>query len=311
MNLTRREFLKITGTGVFYLVLSGCISKLPNVSTKIYDNMQIFSVTILHDLKDSDEGKEFIIPNFPTNCVIKEIRVRSNFTSGQQNWRVAFIDNKDGITPTDTEILCRTAEIFEAGDYISIGDEIAYVNSSNQIENMMTVKRGVKGTVPMYHNKDTRIETANNGLRIILYNDKSKKLIDSLIMENIKSWKGVTRSFINENDNYIKFIDSPININKYDIIYIKDILNSERVSVIGTNGIVENDRYSNIIYTKDPLLNHIPGAEIQKQTVYNIPIIYSGEENNLYGILYTDEKIDEEITVNIDIVVTEQTDALR
>lgn len=303
MNLTRREFLKITGTGVFCLALSGCISKLPNVSTKIYDNMQIFSVTILHVLTDSDDGKEFIIPNFPTNCIIKEIRVRSNFTSGQQNWRVAFVDNTDGIIPTDTNILCKTAEIFEAGDYIFIGDEIAYVSSSNKIKNIITVKRGVKGTVPMYHNRDTRMETANNGLRMILYNDRSKKLVDSLIMDNIKSWKGVTRSFINENDNYIRLIDSPININKYDVIYIKDILNSERVSVIGTNGKVENDRYSNIIYTKDPLLFHLPFAEIQKQIVYNIPIIYSGEENNLYGLLYIDEKIGEEITVDIEIVV--------
>lgn len=298
MNLTRREFLKITGTGVFYLVLSGCISKLPNVSTKIYDNMQIFSVTILHDLKDSDEGKEFIIPNFPTNCVIKEIRVRSNFTSGQQNWRVAFVDNNNGITPTDTEILCRTAEIFEVGDYIFIGDEIAYVKSSDKIKNMITVKRGVKGTVPMYHNKDTRMETINNGLRITLYNDRSKKLVDSLIMENIKSWKGVTRSFINENDNYIRLIDPPINIGRHDIIYIKDILNSERVSVIGTT---KSEKYGNIIYTKDPLLNHFPITEIQKQTIYNIPIIYTGKEDNLYGIAFIEERINSDVVINIEI----------
>jgi len=311
VNLTRREFLKITGTGVFCLALSGCISKLPNVSTNIYDNMQIFSVNILHTIRDSDDGKEFIIPNFPKNCIIKEIRIRSGFISGQQNWRVAFVDNKDGIAPSDTEILCRTAEIFEIGDYIFIGDEIAYVIKSNAIKNMITVKRGVKGTIPMYHNGDTRMETANNGLRILLFNNRYKRLVDSLIMENIICWKGTTRSFIREDDNYIRLIDSPININKYDTIYIKDISNSERVSVIGTNGIAENKRYGNIIYTKDPLLYHFPGAEVQKQTIYNIPIIYTGEENNLYGLLYIDEKIDEEITVNIEIVVIEQTDALR
>lgn len=302
MSLTRREFLKITGTGVFCLALSGCISNIIN------NKMKIFSVSIIHRLTDSDDGKEFIIPNFPTDCIIKEIRVRSGFTSGQQNWRVAFVDNKYGITPSDTEILCRTAEIFEEGDYIFIGDEIAYVNSSDKIKNIIIVKRGVKGTIPMYHCRDTRMETANNGIRILLFNNRSKRLVDSLIMENIKSWKGVTRSFINENDNYIRLTDSPININKYDIIYINDILNSEIVSIIGTNGIVENKRYSNIIYTKDPLLFHFPGAEVQKQTVYNIPIIYTGEENNLYGILYTDEKIDKEkypegITVDIEIII--------
>lgn len=308
MNLTRREFIKITGTGIFCLALSSCISKLSKVS--IYDNMKIFSVTILHGLRDSDEGKEFTIPDFPKNCIIKEIRIRSNFTSGQQNWRVAFVDNKNGIIPTDTEILCITAEIFETGDYIFIGDEIAYVKKSDPIKNIMIVKRGVKGITPMYHNKDTRMETTNNGIRIILYNE-SKKLIDSLIMENIKTWKGISRSFISENDNSIRLIDSPINIEKYDIIYIKDILNSERVSVIGVNGMSENDRYSNIIYMKDPLLSHVLGAELQKQTVYNIPIIYTGEENNLSGIVYVDEKIDKNITVDIDIVVVEQTGAIR
>ncbi len=296
MNLTRREFLKIIGTGILYL-LPSTISNLSNISNgNILNNhvMQLFSTTIIHNLSDSDNGIEFIIPAFPRFCIIKEIRVRSNFTAGQQNWRVAFVDN-DEITPTDTNILCKTAEIFEAGDYIFIGDEIAYVEESDSINNTMIVKRGMKGTVPMYHIKDTRMETTNNGLRIILSKNRNVRLTDSINMDNIMTWKGIVNSLIMTNDKYIILEQPPVNLIKYDTIFINDGFDSERISIVGVYNTTK-------IYVKDSILSHSSGTEIQKQVVYDVPMIYSGEEDNLYGILYIDEKINNDVVVNIEIV---------
>ncbi len=69
------------------------VEKLKGLLATIVSRHQTFSMTVTHALTDVNSGKQFAIPNFPTNCIIKEIRVRSNFTSGQQNWRVAFVDN--------------------------------------------------------------------------------------------------------------------------------------------------------------------------------------------------------------------------
>lgn len=295
LNLTRRDFIKIVGIGTFlFLVLKIYdMSNTLNLSGTIQTGKQTFSVTIEHTLSDSDNGKAFVIPNFPTNCIIKEIRVRSNFTAEQQNWRVAFVDKSNGIGPDNTEIICKTAEIFEVGDYVFIGDEIVYVRMSDPVNNLITVKRGVKGTLPMYHNNGSRIETANDGLRIILFN-KLGRSVDSMIMEKIHSWSGTTNLPMAMNDNIIKLTETPVNINKNDIIYLNAGIYSEMSLVISTNGIADNDAYSNIIYIKDPLsLPYDARTKIQKQIVYNIPIIYSGEDINLYGILYVDEKIDD------------------
>ncbi len=290
MNLTRREFLKIIGTGFLYL-LSDNISNILDKNI-LNNHMQLFSTTVIHTLADSDNGIEFTIPNFPRFCIIKEIRIRSNFTAGQQNWRVAFVDN-DEITPTDTNILCRTAEIFDAGDYVFVGDEIVLIERSDPVNNTMTVKRGVKGTIPMYHLKDTRMETANNGIRIILSKNRNCILVDSISMDNIMTWKGVINSSITANNKYIILGQIPVNMKKYDTIYINDGFDSERISIIGIN--------DKAIYVKDSILTHEAGIEIQKQIVYDIPMIYSGEEDNLYGILCIDEKIDDDVVVNIEI----------
>ena len=100
---------------------------------------------------------------------------------------------------------------------------------------------------------------------------------------------------IKENAKKISVDKINNNIKKYDVIYINDGSNSERISVIGVN--------KDGLYVKDPLLTHFVWKEIQKQIIYNIPIIYSGTETNIYGILYVDEKITDNVIVDIDILV--------
>lgn len=277
--------------------------------TTIISKSRTFSTVVTHVLTDANNGKTFAMPNFPTSCIIKEIRIRSNFVSGQQDWRVAFVNNTNGIAPIDTNILCNTAQIFDVGDYIYIEDEIAYVSAVDVANNTITVTRGVKGTTASYHNYGARMETTNDGLRLILFKSSSRKLADRLkIVQEVMSWKGTTNVAIAANDKVIKFANSPLNISKYDMLYLIDGNNSERISVEDANGIVVNAAYNNTIYVADPLLARATGIEVQKQDMYDIPIVFSGGDGNLYGTLYVDEKIDSTlypsgITTTIDIVV--------
>ena len=270
------------------------IDKLKELlSTAIISKPQTFTQTITHALTDANTGKTFAIPNFPTSCIIKEIRTRSNFIAGLQNWRVAFVNNANGIAPADTTVNCLTAQIFDVGDYIYIEDEIAYVSAVDTANSIITVTRGVKGTTASYHNFGARMETTNDGIRLILFKSSSRKLADRLkLIQEMMSWDGTTNVAIVANDKLIKLANSPSNISKYDFLYLIDGNNSERTSVEDTNGNVVNNVYDNTIYVADPLLAHATGIEVQKQMIYDVPTVFSVGDGNLYGILYVDEKLD-------------------
>lgn len=283
--------------------------KLQQLLSAIVSRPQTFSTTVTHAMTDVNSGKAFFIPNFPTSCIIKEIRVRSNFISGQQIWRVAFVNNANGIAPTDTSIQCLTAEIFQVGDCIYIEDEMTYVSAVDIPNSTITVTRGIKGTTASYHNFGARMETVNDGLRLMWFKNSARKLADRLVINKyLMSWRGNTSAAIAVNDKAIKFVNSPLNISKYDYIYLIDGNNSERASVENVNGVVKNATYNNSIYAADPLLAHATNMEVQKQMVYDIPIIFSNGDGNIYGTIFVDEKLDSTlypagINVTIDIIV--------
>jgi hypothetical protein len=288
--MTRRTFMKLIGAIIGILANMGLGS---NILLGQPSNM--FSKTVVHSTSDSDHGKSFVIPNFLTNCIIKEIRVKANYSSGQRSIWTVFIDDPNGIRPEDTNIQYRGIwDSSPVGEYAYIDNEMVYISADSGT--VLTVARGVKGTVPSYYDYNTQIRIANNGLRLILYKDSNKKLVDNLkIMDRIMTWKGTTDIFILPNSRLIKFTDNIINVSKYDILYLNGIF-PERA-------IAENiNNSAKIISVSDSLSAHVINLEVQKQIVYNDLIPYSGEDN-LYGILYIDEKIDDTIIIDIDILV--------
>lgn len=296
--MTRRTFIKVVG--VIIALLTNI--RLDTNNTLGQQSSNIFSISVTHSPSDSDLGKSFVISNFLANCIIKEIRVKANYTSGQRRIWTVFIDNTNGIGPEDINIPYRgTWDSSPVGEYAYIENEIVYISADN--DSYLTVIRGVKGTVPMYYDYNTPIRIANNGLRLILYKDSNKKLVDSLkIMDNIMTWKGVTSAMIGPNERLIKFTDPIINVSKYDILYLNGIT-PER-------SIVENINSSvNVISVSDPLSMHGANLEVQKQVVHKDLISYSGE-NNLYGILWIDEKIDNTVYVDIDILAYDYRNAI-
>lgn len=70
---------------------------MDKLETMLSITPKTFSTSIVHALTDANNGKAFSIANFPINCIIKEIRTRSNFVAGLQIWRIGFIANVNGI----------------------------------------------------------------------------------------------------------------------------------------------------------------------------------------------------------------------
>lgn len=253
--------------------------------------LQTFSATVPHLLTDANNGKSFTIPNFPANCTIREMRIRSNLIAGQRRTWTVYVDNANGTLPADTSVLYRgTWDSSPVGEYAYIDNEIVYISADSG--SVLTVTRGTKGTTPSYHDYSVPIKIANNGLRLILYKNSSKKLVDrTKILCGLMSWKGNT-SAIALNDRLIKFSGPILNIDQYDTLYIIDGNNSERASVQDINNAVANVTYVNTIFVANPLLAHVTNIEVRKQMIYDMMTPYSGS-TSLYGILFVDEKIDD------------------
>lgn len=270
--------------------------------------IQTFSATVTHSLADSNNGKSFVISNFPTNCTIREIRVKSNLIAGQRRTWTVFVNNPNGILPADTSLPYRgTWDSSPVGEYAYIDDEIVYISADSGT--VLTVTRGMKGTTASYHDYNIPIKIANNGIRLILYKNSSKKLVDSIkILCGLMSWKGNTSAAITVNDKLIKFAGPILNVDQYDTLYINDGNNSERASVEDINNAVTNVTYVNTVTVTDPLLAHVTNIEVRKQMIYDMMTPYSGS-TSLYGIIFIDEKIDDvsyPTGVTIDIDVTTQ-----
>ena len=268
--------------------------------------LQTFSTTVAHALTDANNGKSFVIPNFPTNCEIREIRVRSNLISGQRRTWTVYVDAASGILPTDLTIPYRgTWDSSPVGEYVYVDNEIVYISADSG--SVLTVTRGTKGTTPSYHNYNVPIRVANDGLRLVLYKNSNKKLVDHIkILAEMMSWKGTTSAAIALNDKLIKFTAPIYHVDKYDTLYLINGASSERASAEDINNDVANIAYVNTVSVADPLLAHATGMEVQKQMIYDMMTPYSGS-NSLYGTIYLDEKIDDVlyptgITVYIEIL---------
>ena len=81
-KITRRTFLKTLRIIICIIIGRIMILKLfinDKVKFALADQtLNNFSTTIIHSLSDADSGKSFVIPNFLINCIINEIRIRSN-----------------------------------------------------------------------------------------------------------------------------------------------------------------------------------------------------------------------------------------
>ena len=268
--------------------------------------IQTFSVSVPHLLTDANNGKSFVIPNFPANCTIREMRIRSNLIAGQRRTWTVYVDNTNGTLPADTSVPYRgTWDSSPVGEYAYIDNEIVYISADSG--SVLTVTRGTKGTTPSYHDYSIPIKIANNGIRLILYKNSSKKLVDHIkILCGLMSWKGNTSVAIAINDKLMKFTSPILNTDQYDTLYIIDGNNSERVSVQDINNIVTNASYVNTLSVTDPLLAHATNVDVRKQMIYDMMTPYSGSSTKLYGTIFVDEKIDDVlyptgITVDIDI----------
>ncbi len=262
-----------------------------------------FTSNISHLTTDASVGKAFTIANFPTYGIIKKLKVRADFTSGQQTAGSALVNNATGIAPADTSIAYdNVSGSFAIDDYIWIDNECMLVTI---VGTPFTVTRAQKGTTAAYHDDNAQITKANNGLRLVVYKDSNKKEVERIIeLNNLMTWKGVTDAAITAGDKLFGLTADIQNIDKDDIVYIDDTTPEEGI-VQNVNHDVASATYDYTIFVKDVLATHAITKDIYKQIIYDIPTPYKSPTSTLYGTLFVDEKIT--ATVNITLVITTDT----
>lgn len=163
-----------------------------------FDNTTIliaesFSSDIAHLTTDADAGKTFEVASFPSHAQITKIRVRADWTAGQQaNTGSALVNDTGGILPTDTSITYDNAVAnFATGDYAWINDECVYISADSGT--VLTVTRGKKGTVTTFHDDNSTIVKANHGIRLVIFEDTNRNYAERIIeLSSIMTFKGVT-----------------------------------------------------------------------------------------------------------------------
>ena len=167
------------------------VSDLTGAGTTI--TAESFSSAVAHLTTDADAGKSFTIPSFPDHAQITAIRVRADWTAGQQaNTGSALVNDAGGILPTDLSIAYDNAVAdFAANDYAWLEDECVFISADSGT--VLTVTRGAKGTVTAFHDDNTTIVKANHGVRLVLYKDTNRNYSERIIeLSSIMTYKGVT-----------------------------------------------------------------------------------------------------------------------
>ena len=152
-----------------------------------------FSESVAHLTTDADAGKAFTITSFPDHAQITAIRVRADWTAGQQaDTGSALVNDAGGILPTDLSITYDNAVAnFAANDYAWLEDECVFISADSGT--VLTVTRGAKGTSAVFHDDNTTIVKANHGVRLVLYKDTNRNYSERIIeLSSIMTYKGVT-----------------------------------------------------------------------------------------------------------------------
>lgn len=259
-----------------------------------------FTASIAHTTGDAGSGKAITVASFPLYGVIKKIKIRADFIAGQQTAGSALVNNGSGIAPGDTSIAYdNVVGSFSVNDYIWIDNECMLVTV---VGTPFTVTRAQKGTIAGYHDDNTQVVKANNGLRLVLYKDSSKKEVERILeLNNIMTWLGVTDAAISLGDKLFGLTADIKNVDKDDYVLIDDTTDEEAI-VQNVNHDVASATYDFTIFVRESLAAHTITKDVYKQVVFDIPTPYKSIATTLYGTLFIDEKIS--TTVNTTVVIT-------
>ena len=300
-SLGERAAMLITA-GYFNDAITGIVTKLDTITdgaNKI--TAESFSASVAHTTGDADAGKAFTIPSFPTHAQITAIRVRADWTAGQQsNTGTALINDVTGISPTDTAVTYDGAVAdFAVGDYVNVdGERIRVTADSGTV---LTVVRGLKGTVAAYHDDNAVLTKANHGLRLVIYKDSSKLYAERVIeLSSMMTFKGVTDALITATDTKFGLTADMQNLGSGDFVIIEDTSDEEcRVQEVKHNVASAADDYT--IVVQDPLAAHDTTKDVKKAILFDLSVGCSSGTGTLYCGLFVDEAITGTVTTDVEI----------
>ena len=262
---------------------------------------QSFSESVAHLTTDADAGKAFTITSFPDHAQITAIRVRADWTAGQQaNTGTALINDANGVSATDTEITYDNAIAdFAIGDYVNVEGERIRVTADTGT--VLTVVRGLKGTVASYHDDNTVLTKANHGLRLVVYTDSSMLYVEQVIeLSDLMTFKGTTDASITATDVKFGLTSDMQNLGNGDFLVIVDTSDEEcMVQEVKHVTTVAAEDYT--IVVQDQLAAHDTSKAVEKLIIFDLSVGYSSGAGTLYCRLFVDEAITGTVNATVDV----------
>ena len=299
--LGERAAMLITA-GYFNDAITGIVTKLDTITSganKI--TAESFSESVAHLTTDADAGKAFTITSFPDHAQITAIRVRADWTAGQQaNTGTALINDANGVSATDTEITYdNTIADFAIGDYVNVDGERIRVTADTGT--VLTVVRGLKGTVAAYHDDNTVLTKANHGLRLVVYTDSSMLYVEQVIeLSDLMTFKGTTDASITATDIKFGLTSDMQNLGNGDFLVIVDTSDEEcMVQEVKHVTTVAAEDYT--IVVQDQLAAHDTSKAVEKLIIFDLSVGYSSGAGTLYCRLFVDEAITGTVNATVDV----------
>ena len=299
--LGERAAMLITA-GYFNDAITGIVTKLDTIASganKI--TAESFSTSVTHLTTDADAGKSFTITSFPDHAQITAIRVRADWTAGQQaNTGSALVNNASGILPGATTIAYDNAVAdFAVDDYMWLDDECFLISADTG--SSLTVAGGKKGTMEAFHDDNATIVKANHGVRLVLFKDANRNYAEKIIeLSEIMTYKGVTDAAISENDDYFGLTADIQNMGHVDFIVIEDTVD-EICRIQNVNHNTVSATYDYTIFVQDDLAAHDITKDVKKLMWYYLTTPWNSG-TTLYGTIFIDEK-DAGSTINVEVEV--------
>jgi hypothetical protein len=260
---------------------------------------------------DAATGKDTAVDIGASYGLISRIRVRANFTAGQQTGSGTFtVNNASGISSSATTIAINNPSAgltLAAGDVVRLDGEEILCGASTSTSSITNATRGYGGTQATYHDHAVQGYKLNDGLRLEIYPNSSRIASECLFrLSSIMSGSWTTDAAISAGTRVITLTGRPTNVSDFgegSLILIDDDTD-EIATVQDVYGDVADAATDDSIRTVEALAAHDITKPVYRIIQFDVPIPFKlTSGTTLYLRSVVDEKYTSTVTEVVELIV--------
>jgi hypothetical protein len=301
-------------TGEYYHLSSTSYASVAAWNVAAASRLTAVSTSFSFPTTSNDDGLLQQTVNLGANFgQIVRVRVWADQTMGQRTAGTVLINNASGIDPSTTSMAydglvgtLPTAGAEGVGDYIWIDNELCRVSAGTSTP--LTIVRGLCGSMGAFHDDNAVVTTANDGLRIALFQTATSYPAESILdMRKVMTGKFTTDAAITAGDKLFTLSSSPAVLADwgYGDLGLIDDTSDEYFRVQKTYGAVVGTTYDDSVAVLNALAAHDTSKTVYRVVEYTtpIPFKFSGSATTLYLDIYAHQLLPGATTVYLEFLI--------